>query len=632
MVFAAVLAGCGLEGEEQQAPEVSITKAALSGPMPYRGVNLASAEFGVNSDGTGSLPGTYGSTYVYPSATSADYFLRKGMTTFRLPFRWERLQRTRRAALDATELGRMRTSVTGITSRGGVVLLDPHNYARYGTAVIGSSSVPNADFADFWSRVATEFKSNPNVIFGLMNEPYDLPTEQWVSAANAAIAAIRATGATNLILVPGNAWTGAHSWTENWYGTANSVALLAIRDSGNNVAYEVHQYFDSNASGSSDSCITSSIGAAQFGTFTNWLRANGKKGFVGEFATGTSATCLADLDAALTYLDQNSDVYLGWTYWAAGPLWGSSWYSIEPSGTTDKAQMTVLARHLGAAVSTPSCTDGVRNGTETGVDCGGSCAACPVTSCQPTTWEAETMVHSTGGSATGGWTLWTNGEVQTTSSVSFPSASTLVVTARGTVASSVWPRMIVSVGSTPLGTVSVTATSWTAYRFNVPAGASGTVRVAFDNDAVSGTEDRNLYLDKVALECSTTGGTTACTGSTTYEAETMVHSTGGAATGGWNLWSNGYASTQHTFTGAPVGLVVTAKGTAAGQVWPHFNVTVGGVLVGSATVTSSTSAEYGFDVSRPAGTAEIRVAFDNDAVIGTEDRNLILDNINLRCP
>ena len=112
----------------------------------------------------------------------------------------------------------------------------------------------------------------------------------------------------------------------------------------------------------------------------------------------------------------------------------------------------------------------------------------------------------------------------------------------------------------------------------------------------------------------------------------MVHSTGGAITGGWNLWSNGSASTQHAFTGSPARLVITARGTSAGQVWPHLNVTVGGVAIGSVTVSSSAWAEYGFDVSRAAGAAEIRVAFDNDAVIGTEDRNLSLDKINLRCP
>jgi len=350
--FGAVLcvglfAGCGPQGELGAAPS-AVSLSALTGPMPYRGVNLASAEFGVDPYGLGSLPGTYGSTYVYPDAASSEYFLAKGMTTMRLPFRWERLQPTRRAALDATELRRMRTTVEGITNRGGVVLLDPHNYARYGTAVIGSAALPNSDFADFWSRLAQEFKTNPSVLFGLMNEPHHMPTEQWVSAANAAIAAIRATGATNLILVPGNGWTGGHSWTRGGYGTANGTALLAIQDPGNNYAFEVHQYFDATFGGSSSSCVSTNVGAAVLGDFTQWLRAHGKKGFLGEFATGTSATCIADLEGTLSYLDQNTDVYLGWTYWAAGPLWSASnWYSLEPTSTgADKPQMDVLERHL----------------------------------------------------------------------------------------------------------------------------------------------------------------------------------------------------------------------------------------------------------------------------------------------
>jgi endoglucanase len=87
------------------------------------------------------------------------------------------------------------------------------------------------------------------VIFGLMNEPHSMATELWLNNANAAIAAIRSTGAENLVLVPGNAWTGAHSWNSNWYGTPNSTVMLNITDSLNNYAYEVHQYLDSNSSG-----------------------------------------------------------------------------------------------------------------------------------------------------------------------------------------------------------------------------------------------------------------------------------------------------------------------------------------------------------------------------------------------
>src|SRR5262245_22928988 len=108
------------------------TLALLSSPVPYRGVNLNGAEFG-----SGNLPGTFGIDFTYPDPTyvsgytSVDYFLGKGMNTFRLPFRWERLQRTLGQAFDATELGRLRTTVTHLTGKGAYVLLDPHNFARY---------------------------------------------------------------------------------------------------------------------------------------------------------------------------------------------------------------------------------------------------------------------------------------------------------------------------------------------------------------------------------------------------------------------------------------------------------------------------------------------------------------------
>ena len=129
------------------------------------------------------------------------------MNVFRIPFRWERLQRSLFAAFDGAESARLASVVAYATGHGAHVILDPHNYARYYGALVGSGSVPNSAFADFWSRLAAQYKGNPRVIFGLMNEPHDMPTEQWVAAANAAIAAIRAAGAQNLILVPGNGWT-----------------------------------------------------------------------------------------------------------------------------------------------------------------------------------------------------------------------------------------------------------------------------------------------------------------------------------------------------------------------------------------------------------------------------------------
>ena len=131
------------------------------------------------------------------------------------------------------------------TSRGVTVVLDPHNYARYNGTVIGpGGAVTHAHFADFWSRLALHYAGAPQVVFALMNEPHGLPTEQWLDSANAAIAAIRAAGATQLVLVPGNGWTGAHSWHSDWYGTPNAQVMGNVVDPLGHYAFELHQYFD----------------------------------------------------------------------------------------------------------------------------------------------------------------------------------------------------------------------------------------------------------------------------------------------------------------------------------------------------------------------------------------------------
>jgi endoglucanase len=324
--------------------------------LTYTGVNLAGADFGESN-----LPGAYNTHYTYPRTTEVDYFVGKGMNTFRVPFRWERLQRSQDAPLNASELSRLSTIVNYATGEGAYVVLDPHNYARYFGNVVGTASLPNASLADFWSRLASEFKDNERVIFGLMNEPHTMPTEQWRDAANAAIAAIRDTGATNLILVPGNAWTGAHSWTQIWYGTPNAIAMLDITDPGNNFAFDVHQYLDSNSSGGSSQIVSETIGQERLVGFTNWLRTNNRRGFLGEFAVANSQIGEADTQIGdeaihhmLNYVEDNDDVWLGWTWWAAGPWWGNYRFTLEPTNLgqpnqTDRPALAVLQPHLAAS-------------------------------------------------------------------------------------------------------------------------------------------------------------------------------------------------------------------------------------------------------------------------------------------
>jgi endoglucanase len=50
-----------------------------------------------------------------------------------------------------------------------------------------------------------------------------MPTANVLAANQAAISAIRRMGAKQLILAPGNAWSGCHAWTE---GEDPSSALL----------------------------------------------------------------------------------------------------------------------------------------------------------------------------------------------------------------------------------------------------------------------------------------------------------------------------------------------------------------------------------------------------------------------
>ena len=329
--------------------ETSIYPRALraASPVAYTGVNLAGADFGYTK-----LPGTYGQDYIYPSHAEVDYFVGKGMNIFRLPFLWERLQRSLFGSFDAAELARIDDFVSYATGKGATVLLDPHNYARYNGQVIGQGVSVDA-FGDFWSKLAARYKSNPKVVFGLMNEPRDMPTELWRDDANAAIRAIRATGATNLILVPGNAYSGAHSWYQNWYGTPNATVMLGISDPGNNYAFEVHQYLDSDSSGTTDQCISATIGAERLRDFTAWLRQNGKRGFLGEFGGARNDTCYAALDNMLSYIDSNADVWLGWTYWAAGPWWGEYMFTLEPVNGTDRPQMAPLSKHFASGGGTP---------------------------------------------------------------------------------------------------------------------------------------------------------------------------------------------------------------------------------------------------------------------------------------
>jgi len=311
------------------------------------GVNLAGAEFN-----SARKPGVANKDYVFPRESDFAYFAAQGMNAIRLPLLWERLQPQAGGAFDADYFGKLTAAVAQARRHDLQVVLDVHNYARYQGRRLGDDANSAAALADLWRRLAKAFGKDGGVLFGLMNEPHGIDAPSWAKLAQAAIDAIRATGARNWILVPGTAWSGAHSWHSTGYGVPNSKALLAIRDPAGRIAFEVHQYLDADFSGTSPDCVSERIGVEKMRGFTAWLREHRKLGFLGEFGVSRQPACLAALDGLLAHIEQHRDLWLGWTYWAAGAWWKPDYpFSVQPRDGQDPApQLRILSRRAKALI------------------------------------------------------------------------------------------------------------------------------------------------------------------------------------------------------------------------------------------------------------------------------------------
>ena len=159
-------------------------------------------------------------------------------------------------------------------------ILDPHNYMRYGDPsqqpmsgpVIGSSdakAAKTAQFGAFFGELAKRFKDNEKVIFSIMNEPHDMPGSLVLANNQAAIDAIRAAGAKQMIMAPGNSWSGGHSWTQGG-ADASSSFMHKLRDPLNNTAMDIHEYLDKDFSGTSSQCVKDA--PSNLKAVTAWLK------------------------------------------------------------------------------------------------------------------------------------------------------------------------------------------------------------------------------------------------------------------------------------------------------------------------------------------------------------------------
>ncbi|EPE29894.1 (Trans)glycosidase [Glarea lozoyensis ATCC 20868] len=324
----------------------------------YAGVAESGGEFGVYSataqQGYG-LPGVFGQDYSFIDKKGIDVYVDKNkVNLFRVAFLLERmcpLSYGLGSKFNETHFNYYADAVNYITkTKGAYCILDPHSYMRYNNpsqqpmtgSIIGDTkdvtAATTAQFGAFWKELAKRFAGNEKVIFSIMNEPHDMETNLVLANNQAAIDAIRSTGAKQLIIAPGNSWSGGHAWTQSYtgYSPSSADAMVHLKDPLNNTALDIHEYLDVDYSGGHSLCA--SPAPENLKDLTAWLKANKLKAMITEFGASNGTQCESYLTGMLQYMADNEE-YIGWTAWAAGPFWGTyspcctdsqQWGSLEP--------------------------------------------------------------------------------------------------------------------------------------------------------------------------------------------------------------------------------------------------------------------------------------------------------------
>jgi endoglucanase len=275
----------------------------------------------------------------------------KGFNAVRLPLNetcWLGINGLNAAASGSSYVNAVSQYVSLFRAAGIYVILDMHWNAP--GSFVASSQMPMAD-ADhalvFWQQVAAHFMSDAGVVLDLYNEPHlnSLPMGGFTAGSNSAddwacwlnggctitpqtweqqtggymaagmqqmLDAVRATGATNLVLAGG----------ENWSGDLAGWAAHAPHDSGSNLAASAHVYFKP----------TDCMAAACYSTVQAFATATTNVpivvGEVGEFDCAHGF-----IDPFLAWADTSGASYLAWS-WSLEPC-GSANYQSGPSLISD---------------------------------------------------------------------------------------------------------------------------------------------------------------------------------------------------------------------------------------------------------------------------------------------------------
>jgi hypothetical protein len=223
-----------------------------------------------------------------------------------------------------------------LNANGLVAIVDLHWNAPGSQPAMGQEPMADADHSPaFWKSVAATFKGNSSVIFDLYNEPYVTSWSCWrsggspsacgtsftIAGMNALVAAVRSTGATNVLMAGGIAYSNDLSqWLSH-----------KPMDSTGNLAASWHDY-------NFNTCDTVAC-------FDKTVAPVAKKVPVVAGEIGENDCADGYIDTLMPWLDAHGTGYLGWA-WNADFACTSGPSLITNYNGTPTAYGVGLKKHL----------------------------------------------------------------------------------------------------------------------------------------------------------------------------------------------------------------------------------------------------------------------------------------------
>ncbi|KAI9057728.1 glycoside hydrolase family 5 protein [Trametes sanguinea] len=289
------------------------TPAPATSTLPrLGGVNTAGYDFSVGTDGS------FTGTGVSPPPAQFTHFANEGANLFRIPFAWQLMTPTVGGPINETFFAIYDKTVQAALNSGSetFVIVDLHNYARWNGDIIAQGGPTNDQFASIWTQLAQKYGSNERIIFGIMNEPHDIPSvATWVDSVQYVVNAVRQAGSKNFLLLPGSSWSSAQA-----FPTEAGPLLVKVTDplgDTSKLIFDVHKYLDSDNSGTHPDCTTDNVDVLQ--TLVSFLQANGnRQAILSETGGGNTASCETLLNNELSFVKSAFPTLAGFSVWAAG--------------------------------------------------------------------------------------------------------------------------------------------------------------------------------------------------------------------------------------------------------------------------------------------------------------------------